>query len=119
MTRYRDVQLKRGVSMKESDVLALILCHVIYSAKVVNTKNRTVTFSKEEVDRLRAKLGYGSSWAAQREKILYLSQLGYVQVLKPNHYRITESGRIQVKLIGLYLKRLLKKYHNQNHLLDL
>lgn len=107
---YCSDRLRQGLKIDPHTVQSFILLHIVYNKKVMQHGRHKQYVKRCEVDELRVELGYPKKIRTPVMK--QLISLGFIEVFY-HHYRPTNKGRQEIKKIGLYLNRLVTKYHCQ------
>lgn len=110
LLNYCRDRMKEGVIIDINTVQAFILLHIAYNNKVMNVGKHKQYVKRYEVEELRNELGY--DYIIRTPAMKQLINLGFIEVFY-HHYRPTQAGRQEIKKIGLYLNRLVNKYHCQ------
>ena len=107
---YSRDKLREGIIISVDTVRALIMTHILYNNKVMKLGKLRQYVKRSEVDRFSKELAYLKGVKTRHLKELL--KLGLLEV-HYHHYRPTNKGRQEIKKIGLYLSRLVNKYHCQ------
>ena len=110
INKYKLDKLHEGVNIPYITIRALIAMHIIHTNKVM-IHGRVAQYVKRcEINDLAAAFEY--STYVRTYHLQELIELGFVETFY-HHYRPTNKGRQEIKKIGLYLSRLVAKYHCQ------
>jgi hypothetical protein len=110
LKKYSSDKLRNGISITSKDALVLIMLHILYVKKTMSVGRKKQCVTRYEIISFAKELGH--SQVIPTRILKHLISLGYVEI-HYHKYRPTHRGRIEIKKIGLYLSRLVRKHHCQ------